>query len=112
MPNPDIVGNVGCFFKSPIVTDQKATEIEASIPNAQIFSHKQGYKKISAGDLIKACGWAGKRVGDVGVDAKRPIVLLNHGTQSGLEIYDLYRKIQRDVELKFNVKLEPEVVIE
>ncbi|AOE83349.1 FAD-binding protein [Pseudomonas sp. TCU-HL1] len=111
LPNPDIVGNVGCFFKSPIVTNQKAAFIECEIKNVQIFDYTQGYKKISAGDLIKACGWAGKKVGSVGVDAKRPIVLLNHGTRNGLDIYNLSQQIQQDVEAKFQIKLEPEAVI-
>jgi len=51
------------------------------------------------------------RFGDAGVHSKQALVLVNHGNASGLDIYQLARKIQQTVLDKFEIALEIEVNI-
>lgn len=111
MPAPDKIGNVGCFFKSPIISEPEAKTLLTSLPSIQIYPHNDGQYKVSASDLIKACGWDDRRIGDVSVDKNRPIVILNHGSATGSEIYKYSQAIQKDIHEKFNLTLEAEVVI-
>jgi UDP-N-acetylmuramate dehydrogenase len=111
MPAPDKIGNVGCFFKSPVISKGEVETLLNSLPSIQIHPHSNGQYKVSASDLIKACGWDNRRIGDVSVDKNRPIVILNHGSATGSEIYDYSRSIQKDINEKFNLVLEAEVVI-
>lgn len=111
MPDPKKIGNVGCFFKSPIVDTEEYKRIQKtdSAVGAHPFTTKQ--VKLSAGDLIRSCKWNGKRVGDVSVETNRPLIILNHGSATGNEILEFSEKIQADVFKKFNVNIEPEVVV-
>ena len=63
---------------------------------------------LSAGWLIDACGWKGHRDGDAGVAASHALVLVNHGSASGRQLFDLARRIADSVHLRFGVALEPE----
>ncbi|KGJ88818.1 FAD-binding protein [Colwellia psychrerythraea] len=111
MPDPKKIGNVGCFFKSPIVDLEKFNSIRAIDSGVGFYPFKNGKVKVSAGDLIKSCKWNGKRVGEVSVEANRPLIVLNHGGATGAEIREFSENIQTDVYKKFSVTLEPEVVI-
>jgi len=61
--------------------------------------------------LIEECGWKGKKIGNVGVYEKHALVLLNYGHASGADIKQLAENIIDSVFKKFNVRLEPEVII-
>jgi UDP-N-acetylmuramate dehydrogenase len=111
MPDPKKIGNVGCFFKSPIVDIEKYNRIKAIDSCIGFHPFDNDKVKVSAGDLIKSCKWNGKRVGDVSVEANRPLIVLNHGSATGAEILSFSESIQKDVYAKFSVHLEPEVVI-
>jgi UDP-N-acetylmuramate dehydrogenase len=61
--------------------------------------------------MIEQCGWKGKRIGNAGVHSTQPLVLVNHGNATGLEIKSLGEEIQRSVFERFGVMLETEVNI-
>jgi UDP-N-acetylmuramate dehydrogenase len=61
--------------------------------------------------MIEQCGWKGKRVGNAGVHSTQPLVLVNHGNATGLEIINLSDEIRRSVYDKFGIMLEMEVII-
>ena len=111
MPDPKHIGNNGCFFKSPIVDRQEAARIKSIDPTIKTYEESDSHLKVSAGDLIKSCGWAGRRIGNVCIDKQRPLVILNHGQASSIDILNFSLQVQSSISQKFQLKIEPEVVI-
>lgn len=111
LPNPDVVGNAGSFFKNPTVTPEQCADIIAREPNIVHYPMPDGSKKLAAGWLIEACGWKGKSIGNAGVYEKQALVLVNRGGVTGGEVVTLARAIQTSVYERFGIRLEPEPVV-
>lgn len=111
MPDPAKTGNAGCFFKSPIVQNSAVQRLKFLFPNVSLYPNTPDTFKVSAGDLIRECGWAGKKIGDVSINERRPLVVLNHGNATAEEIVAFANNIITDIQIKFDITLEPEVVI-
>ena len=110
LPDPAAIGNVGSFFKNPVILNDEAQKLQAAHPGIPVFNAPDG-KKISAAWLIERCGWKGFREGDAGVSDKHALVLVNHGKASGAQIWSLAQRILESVQEKFGVRLEPEPTI-
>lgn len=109
LPNPDLLGNAGSFFKNPTVDAASGRALAARHPGLPVFpSGQDGTVKLSAAWLIEACGWKGFREGDAGVAEQHALVLVNHGSASGRELLDLARRIVKSVHARFGLTLEPE----
>ena len=111
LPDPAVIGNVGSFFKNPVVTAEQCRDIIGRDPEIVHYPMPDGSIKLAAGWLIDACGWKGKTVGRAGVYDKQALVLVNHGGASGAEVVTLARAIQESVYGRFGIRLEPEPVI-
>lgn len=111
LPDPQILGNAGSFFKNPIVTEEQCRDIIARDPEVVHYPLPDGRFKLAAGWLIDACGWKGKSIGEAGVYDKQALVLINRGNASGAEVQTLARAIQESVYGRFGIRLEPEPVI-
>ena len=111
LPDPEITGNAGSFFKNPIVPESFASEMKNKYSAMPLYEDKKGFMKLAAGWLIEQCGWKGKRTGDAGVHNKQALVLINYGKATGKEIYDLSEQVKKSVFEKFGVRLEREVEI-
>ena len=111
LPDPELIGNAGSFFKNPEINSREWHElarIHADVPSYKINNDKF---KIPAGWLIEQCGWKGYRKGDAGCYDKQALVLVNYGHATGNEIYRLSEEIKISVKEKFGVTLETEVNI-
>jgi UDP-N-acetylmuramate dehydrogenase len=110
LPDPARLGNVGSFFKNPVVAAAQRDVLLAEHPQLVSYPQGDGNYKLAAGWLIDQCGWKGRAMGAAGVYEKQALVLVNRGGASGAEMVALAEAIQRDVESRFGVRLEPEPV--
>lgn len=109
LPDPDVLGNAGSFFKNPVLPLEQVDVLLQHYPRLPVFPAEQDdRRKVSAAWMIDACGWKGHREGDAGVADSHALVLVNHGHASGAELLQLARKISASVLEKFGVPLEPE----
>ena len=110
LPDPQIIGNAGSFFKNPIVSEAFFHKIKVAYPDIVVNETSEGYK-LAAGWLIEKTGWKGYRHGDAGCYANQALVLVNYGGASGVDILGLSAEIIKSVLDKFGVELTPEVNI-
>ncbi|PWN06239.1 UDP-N-acetylmuramate dehydrogenase [Rhodohalobacter mucosus] len=111
LPDPKEIGNAGSFFKNPVIPRDQFKQIQRNHPDIPFFEAAEGYIKVPAGWLIEQCEWKGKKVGKTGTYEHQALVIVNHGSASGKEIYQLAERIQSSVFEKFGIALTPEVNI-
>ncbi len=111
LPDPAVIGNAGSFFKNPEVDSSVFAHLKNSFPGIVGYELQNGNFKLAAGYLIEQCGWKGKRVGNTGSHKDQALVLVNYGNATGNEIWELAMNIQKSVNDKFGVLVEPEVNI-
>ena len=113
LPNPQLIGNAGSFFKNPTVGESTMQTLLNSFPSIPQFVNKKSTVeyKIPAAWLIEQCGWKGYRNNDAGCHINQPLVLVNYGNASGSEIFELSTAIIESVKNKFEIILEREVNI-
>ena len=111
LPDPNILGNAGSFFKNPTVESNVFSALTRQFPTIPSYPQPQGVK-IPAGWLIEQCGWKGRRIGNVACHHLQALVLVNAtGAATGEEIYAFSQEIIDSVESKFGITLEREVNI-
>jgi len=111
LPDPDVIGNAGSFFKNPVVENSIVEKIRSTNPQVVSYPAGENHSKLAAGWLIEAAGWKGFRRGDAGIHALQALVLVNYGNATGKEIWQLSQDVVDDVASKFGVVLEREVNI-
>jgi UDP-N-acetylmuramate dehydrogenase len=110
LPDPAKIGNVGSFFKNPIVSRQQAEALLQRFPTLPHYPYTAHHTKLAAGWLIEQAGWKGKRLGPVGMYEKQALVLVNHGGATAIDVNKLCTAVQRDVYTHFKITLEPEPI--
>jgi UDP-N-acetylmuramate dehydrogenase len=115
LPDPQVIGNAGSFFKNPTVSPEQCADIIQREPKIVHYHLADGSVKLAAGWLIDACGWKGKSIGNAGVYEKQALVLVNRGGSTdpvtGGEVMTLAKSIQTSVYERFGILLEPEPVV-
>jgi len=111
LPDPEITGSAGSFFKNPVINEIQMKKLTDSYPNIISHMQKDGSYKLAAGQLIELCGWKGRSLGDAAVHEFQALVLINKGGATGNNILELANRIIDDVWETFQVELEPEVNI-
>ena len=122
LPDVDITGSAGSFFKNPVIT---TAEYDIVLSNARrlgidttgmpahpVTDPPSGAPliKLSAAWLIDRSGWKGYRRWNVGTWPGQPLVLVNiTGYAAGIEIQTLAADIIADIADKWGITLTPEV---
>ncbi|MBN2814684.1 MAG: UDP-N-acetylmuramate dehydrogenase [Bacteroidales bacterium] len=109
LPDPQVTGNAGSFFKNPLVNKEKAASLQRFYPAMPGYPQQDGLVKLSAAWLIEQSGWKGKTCGNVATHKRQPLIIINRGDATGEEILHCALKIQKAVMNQFAVKLEMEV---
>lgn len=111
LPDPQVIGNAGSFFKNPEIPVNQFDKLKIDDPEMPGYPVSKYKIKVPAGWLIDKLGWKGYRTGDAGVHDKQALVLVNYGNATGNEIVELSQNIQKSVKDAYNITLEPEVNI-
>lgn len=108
--------SVGSFFKNPIISKERFSEILEkakslgfeSIPS---FPVDENSVKVPAAWLIENSGFhKGFRFGRAGLSANHTLAIINLGNATAQDILNLKDEIRAKVKEKFDVLLEPEPV--
>lgn len=110
LPDPKVTGNAGSFFKNPVVSREKFEQLASCYPEIPHYDVSPYEVKIPAAWLIEQSGWKGRSQGRVAVHNRQPLVLVNLGGAQGEEVRQLAYDIVTDVESRFGIHLEPEVI--
>ena len=108
LPDPSSTGNAGSFFKNPALKQDESEALLARFPELPAWPQDDGSIKLSAAWMIEHCGLKGHRTGDAGISDRHALVIVNHGSATGQEIFRLARNIQSTIFDTFGVMLEPE----
>ena len=111
LPDTNIIGNCGSFFKNPVIDQSKYFELKKRFPSISGFKVEKNRYKVSAAWLIEFLKYKGKSIGNVGVYKNQALVLVNLGGGTGKEVLSLANKITSDVYSTFKIELQPEVEI-
>ncbi len=111
LPDPEITGNAGSFFKNPEVSSHFYNKLKENYSDIVGYPTSSGNYKLAAGWLIEQCGWKGKRIANTGMHEKQALVLINYGGATGKELITHAESVQKSVLEKFGVDLEMEVNI-
>lgn len=107
LPDPEVLGNAGSFFKNPIVSLEHYQRLRAQFANLVGYPAGQGVK-LAAGWLIEQAGWKGRRLGPVGMHERQALVLVNYGGATAQAVAALAEQVRQDVWDRYQVRLEPE----
>jgi UDP-N-acetylmuramate dehydrogenase len=111
LPDPSTIGNAGSFFKNPILDLKSFKKLESDFPDVVSYAVGEDRFKIAAGWLIEQCGFKGMIAGQTGTWKNQALVLVNHGSATGVEVYSFSERIINTVEEKFGIRLDREVNI-
>ncbi|MDO5561872.1 MAG: UDP-N-acetylmuramate dehydrogenase [bacterium] len=93
--------SAGCFWRNPRNTDHLR----------QLFPQFAALENVSAGFLIEQAGLKGKKVGGAQVSEVHAAFIVNAGGATNGDVRKLARLIKQTVAEKFNINLQPEVVL-
>ncbi len=113
LPKPEIIGNAGSFFKNPVVPIYIANKIKEQYPDIVQYPVDNVTTKIGAGWLIEKSGLKGWKNPEntAGVYNKQALVIVNYGNATGNDIIEVANYVKKIVFQKFDITLEPEVII-
>lgn len=109
LPDPQVLGNAGSFFKNPRVSKSVADALLMRYENMPCYATGDTDIKLAAGWLIEKAGLKGYHVGGAAVHENQALVLINTGSATGLDVITLAQFVMDTVYKQFGVKLEHEV---
>ena len=108
LPDPAIEPNAGSFFKNPVVSAQKAQQLQQQFPDLVAYPLAEGNSKLAAGWLIEKAGWKGRRIGDIAIHHRQALVMVNCGQATGEQLLAVAQQVVNSVQEKFGITLQME----
>ena len=108
LPNPKVLGNVGSFFKNPIVSQKQYEALQQQYPDIVGYVVNEHEVKLAAGWLIERAGLKGMTHGGAAVHLNQALVLINKSHATGNDVCQLARHIIAKIRSHFMVTLEVE----
>lgn len=112
LPNPNVLGNAGSFFKNPVVSRVVFDSLVENHPGIVGFPVDEDSVKLAAGWLIDRAGLKGLKVGDAAVHEQQALVLVNKGHATGTDVTQLAKKVISAIVERYGIKLaaEPRII--
>lgn len=110
LPDIDIIGNAGSFFKNPIITIKEFEKLKKEFPNIVSYPINSKLIKVAAGWLIDNAGLKSFQIGGAAVHNQQALVIINKENASGEDIVKLSQYIQNQIFKIYNIPLSPEVI--
>ena len=108
LPNPNIINNVGSFFKNPIVGIDSINFSSHSNEELIIWNYDQDYVKVGAARLIELIKNKISTHKNVSLFKNHSLVLITNGQATQDDVLNYASEIQDLVYKTFNIKLEIE----
>lgn len=108
LPDPKLIANTGSFFKNPIVTRGKLSEIQLDYPDMPFYEMKDGRIKLLAGWLIDKAGLKGHRSHGMKIYEKNALVFINESANTYEDLAAFRQEVIDFVANTFGVTLEQE----
>lgn len=112
LPDPEVLGSAGSFFKNPVIGREQYSALLRKTGGVEPPHHDLpgGAVKLTAAWLIDQCGFKGATEGGAAVYEKQPLVIVNAtGEASPADVLNLENRIIEGVRAKFGLTLSPEV---
>lgn len=111
LPDPEVLGNGGSFFKNPVIPRRLFMDLQRRYPEIVGYQQDSGLVKVAAGWLIDHAGLKGFGHGKAAVHQQQALVLVNRGGAIGEDLVELARSIIDQIEQLFGITLEVEIRI-
>ncbi len=111
LPEPDVLGSAGSFFKNPVIPRELFEQLRHTYPDIPSYPAGEDVVKVPAAWLIETTGLKGKRSGGAEVYRRQCLVIVNTGNATADDVIALYREISDSVRQRFGIELQPEVNI-
>ena len=108
LPNPNIINNVGSFFKNPIVAIDSINFTSQSKEELIIWNYDQDHVKVGAARLIELIKNKISIHKNVSLFKNHSLVLITNGQATQEDVLNYASEIQDLVYKTFNIKLEIE----
>jgi UDP-N-acetylmuramate dehydrogenase len=109
LPDPNVLGNCGSFFKNPVVRAETFESLKKENPEIKAYPLGNGLFKLAAGWLIDQAVGKGYRKGVMGTYEHQALVVVHHGGGSSRDVQAFVEEIRLKVLQKFHLELEAEV---
>lgn len=110
LPDVDKVGTAGSFFKNPILSLPRTSELKRKYPSLPIYTVDNKNEKVSlAWILDNVCGYRGLIKGNVGTYKNQALVVVNNGGATSEEVMNFGNEMKKEVKEKTGIDIEMEV---
>lgn len=112
LPDPEVIGSAGSFFKNPVIGREQYSALLRRTGGLEPPHHDLpgGAVKLTAAWLIDQCGFKGATEGGAAVYEKQPLVIVNAtGEATPQDVINLENRIIEGVRARFGLTLSPEV---